>query len=165
MKTTSMDIEEQLIRKKLFGYDKQEVELLREMASKAISDGAMEINTLKREKLRLETRLAEHERTEKTLKDTVTTAHKMYEDLKGSAGREAELIVAEARQRADELLSRANERLAELHNEISGYKRQRIELEASIKAVIDYHGNILELTEEDAKRADGELEKLRLFPR
>ena len=163
MKMTSLEIKEQKIRKKLFGYDPAEVEIMRELACASLEDAARKITELRADVDRMGARVKEHERIENTLKDTVTTAHKMYEDLKGSAGKEAELIVAEARLHADELQSQATERTREMLAEITALKKQRIELEISINAVLDYHANILELGAEESRKADEELEKLRFL--
>lgn len=163
MRATSLEIKEQKLRKKLFGYDPTEVEVLRELACGSLEDAARRIVELKSDVERLDARLQEHEKIERTLKDTITTAHKMYEDLKGTALKESELIVAEAKLQAGDIHSQAATRASEIRTEIIELKKQRQQLESSIKAVLDYHSNILELGTEESKKADEELEKLQFL--
>ena len=103
MKTTSLDIDEIKIKKKAFGYDTAEVEALRKLASDALSDSAGEINRLKEMLAKSMKDLLAHEEREGVLRKTITTAHEMSEGLKGNAAKEAEIIIAEARVRANEI--------------------------------------------------------------
>lgn len=163
MKTTSLDIDEIKIRKKTFGYDTTEVEALRKLASNALSDSAREINQLKEELARSIKELSAHEEREGVLRKTITTAHEMSESLKGHATKEAEIIIAEARVKANETMMQANKRAADIQNEIFLYKRQRIDLEKSLRSILDYHSHILESSVDEAKKADEDLETLKFF--
>ena len=163
MRATSLDIKEIKLKKKFSGYDTTEVELMRELACGALEDSARKITELKSEVERLDARLKEHEKIERTLKDTISTAHKMYEDLKGTAVKESELIVAEAKLQASDIHNQASSRANGIRTEIIGLKKQRLEIESSIKAVLDYHSNLLELGNQEARKADAELEKLQFL--
>ncbi len=163
MKTTSMDINAITIKKKAFGYDTSEVETLRLLASDALADAAREINKLK-ELLRKSMKdIKGHEEREAVLNKTITTAHELAEGLKDNASKEAEIIIAESRVRANEILMQANKRAADIQNEIFLYKRQRIDLEKSLKSVLEYHAHLLETGVEAAKKADEDLETLKFF--
>jgi cell division initiation protein len=158
-----MEIREQKLKKKTFGYDPKEVDFLRELASEALEDSAREIAKLRSEVGRMEQKLIEHEEREETLRKTITTAQTMAEGVKVNAGKEAELLITEARAKADEIIRHAHNKAAEIQNVILGYKKQRIELEAKLRAILDYHSNLLELGEEEARKADEETEKLKYF--
>jgi cell division initiation protein len=163
MKTTSLDIDGIKIKKKVFGYDTAEVEILRKLASDALSDSAREINQLKEMLAKSMKDLLAHEEREGVLRKTITTAHEMSEGLKGHAAKEAEIIIAEARVRANEILMQANKRASDIQNEIFLYKRQRIDLEKSLRSILDYHSHILESSVDEAKKADEDLETLKFF--
>ena len=163
MKTTSMDIDGIRIKKKTFGYDTAGVEALRKLASDAINDATKEINQLKEQLAKLMKELKAHEEREAVLRRTITTAHQMSEGLKGNAAKEAEIIIAEARVRANEILMQANKRAADIQNEIFLYKRQRIDLEKSLRSILDYHSHILDSSVDDARKADEDLETLQFF--
>jgi cell division initiation protein len=163
MKTTSLDIDSIKLKKKAFGYDTSEVEALRKLASNAINDSAREINRLKEMLAKSMKDLLSHEEREDVLRKTITTAHEMSEGLKENASKEAEIIIAEARVRANEILMQANKRAADIQNEIFLYKRQRIDLEKSLRSILDYHSHILESSVDEARKADEDLETLKFF--
>ncbi len=163
MKTTSLDIDGIRFKKKAFGYDTAEVEALRKLASDAVADSAREINQLKEMLAKSMKDLMAHEEREEVLRKTITTAHEMSEGLKGNATKEAEIIIAEARVRANEILMQANKRAADIQNEIFLYKRQRIDLEKSLRSILDYHSHILESSVDEAQKADEDLETLKFF--
>jgi cell division initiation protein len=163
MKTTSMDIDAIKLKKKAFGYDTAEVDALKRLASDGLEDAARELNQLKEMLAKSMKDLLAHEEREDTLKKTITTAYQMSEGMKGNASKEAEIIIAEARVRANEILMQANKRASEIQNEIFLYKRQRIDLEKSLKSILDYHSHLLEVGEEEARQADEDLETLKFF--
>ena len=163
MKTTSMDIRSQSLKKAVRGYDRRDVEAMRDLAADAIEDYARE-NTVLEEKLKdTMSRLQEHMENEAILKNTITSAQKMVDDLKANARKESELIVAEARGQADSIVKQAHDRAAELQDEIYRLKKQRIELETSLKALLSYHSSTLIMEEDDSKKSDIDSEKLKFF--
>jgi cell division initiation protein len=163
MKITPLEIKEHKIRKKLFGYDIQEVEVLKEITAVALEQGNKKISDLEEKLKDTASRLSEHEQREKMLKDTITTAQKMVDDLKNNAKKEAEIIIAEARQQGDEIARQAKNRVQTIREEILQLKKQRIELETSIKAILDYHSSVLLMEEKESRRADEETEKLKFL--
>ncbi|MBI5587321.1 MAG: DivIVA domain-containing protein [Deltaproteobacteria bacterium] len=163
MKITALEIRSHQIKKSLRGYDVRETASILEMAADAIEEATREINRLE-DRLRETTeRLAEHMANENILKETITSAQRMVEDLKNNAKKEAELIVAEARLQGDEIVRQAHARATQVQEEIHRLKKHRIELETKIRALIDYHSTTLLMEEDDARKADEESEKLKFF--
>lgn len=163
MKVTSLDIRSHQLKTSFRGYDIREVEALRDLAANAVEEATRE-NSILQEKLKDATeRLAEHIANENMLRDTITTAQRMVEDLKVNARKEAELLIAEARMQAEEIVRQSQDRATLLQEEIYRLKRQRIELETSIKAIIEYHSSTLIMEEGESKKADEESEKLKFF--
>jgi cell division initiation protein len=163
MKITPLEIREQRIRKKLLGYDVHEVEALKELTAEALEEAARKITVLEEKLKDMASSLSEHEQRETMLKDTITTAQKMVDDLKNNAKKEAEIIIAEARQQADEVANQAKKRALAIQEEIFQLKKHRIELETSIKAILDYHSSVMLIEEKEARKADEETEKLKFF--
>ncbi|MBI5902078.1 MAG: DivIVA domain-containing protein [Deltaproteobacteria bacterium] len=147
MRVTALEISSHQFNKAMRGYDKKEVDALKDLAAEALADAAREIAELEGKLKDSALQLAEHIERENMLKGTITTAHKMVEDLKNNAKKEAELIVAEARVRADEIIRDAHNRATALQEDIYRLKRQRVELETAMKAIIDYHSSTLFLEE------------------
>lgn len=163
MKITPLEIKNHSLKRSLIGCDRKEVEALKEMAAGALEEARNEITRLEEKLKTTEARLSEHMQNEAVLRDSITTAQRMVDDIKVNARKEAELIAAEAKIQADEIVRQAQGRARELREEILRLKHQRMELETSIKAVIDYHSTKLLLEEEEAKKADEDAEKVKFI--
>lgn len=163
MRITALEVRSYQIKKAFMGLDAREVDHLKELASDALEDATREITALQDRLSETATRLTEHLSREDILKNTITTAQSMVEDLKGNARKEAELIVAEARMQADEIVRQAHARASSLQDEIYRLKKQRMEIETQLKAVIDYHTGILVLEEAESKKADEEADKVKFL--
>jgi cell division initiation protein len=163
MKVTPLEIRSHGLKKSFKGYDVNGVEDLRDMAADALEEAAKEIMTLQ-EKLRdASERNREYAANENILRETITTAQRMVDDLKTNARKEAELVIAEARLQAEEIIRQAQSRASQVQDDIYRLRRQRKELEASIKAIIDYHSSVFLTEEEEARKADEETDKLKYF--
>ncbi len=160
----SIDIREFPLRRSTFGYDKKDVEGLKELCIDSLTEASRTVTKLEDELRHARRGLTEHEQREGVLKDTITTAHKMVDDLKENANREADLIKAEAHQKADEITRHAHQRVIEIQQEISRLKAQRLELEVTMQATLNYHMSMLNLEGTEARDRDMEGDKLALFP-
>ncbi len=165
MKVTSLEVKSHQLKKSFRGYDVREVEALRELAADSLEDASRTITGLEERLEDAEDRLSEHIANEKMLKDAITTAQKMTDDLKANARKEAELLITEARLQAEEIIRQSQTRSRELQEEIFRLKKQRIELEISIKAIIDYHSATIIAEGDESRKADSESEKLKFFPK
>jgi len=83
------------------------------------------------------------------LKETLLTTQKVTDELKSNARREAELLLADAGLRAEKVVLAAEEQRLELVNEIREIKRQRIDFESSLRALLDKHLRMLDLDVRD----------------
>lgn len=165
MKITALDVKGHALRKSFRGYDVKEVEELRDAASEAMAEAAREIMDLKEKLEEADHRIKEYASNENVLREAITTVQRMAEEMKSNARKEAEILLAEARLQADEIIRQAQSRSSSLQDEIFRLRKQRKELESSIKAVIDYHSSILLLEEEGARKADEESDKLKFLPK
>lgn len=165
MRITSLEIRSHPLKKGLRGYDVREVEELRELAADALEEAMREISALQDRLKDASGRISEHMANEAMLKDTITTAQKMVGDLKNNAMKEAELLVTEARLQAEDIVRQAQTRSTKLQEEIFRLKKQRNELEVSIKAILDYHSSTLLMEEDESRKADEESDKLKFLPK
>lgn len=163
MRITPLEIKSHQLKKSFKGYDTREVEELRDLAADALEEAAREIMTLQEKVKDSAVRITEYAANENMLKETITTAQRMVEDLKSNARKEAEILVAEAKLQAEAIVRQAQSRSRDLQEEIFRLKKQRIELETAIKAIIDYHSSTLLLEEDEAKKADEEADKLKFL--
>ncbi|MCK5237557.1 MAG: DivIVA domain-containing protein [Deltaproteobacteria bacterium] len=160
MAMTPLELKEYDLKSSMLGYDKKDVEALRDVAIEALTDSLKKIDTLSGDIKELKGKLFGHEQRENMLKDTITTAQKMVNDLKGNANKEAELIVAEARHQSDQILQQAQRRALEIQQEIQTLKKQRVEFETKLKALLDYHSSILNIEKTNSNSLDQEADKL-----
>lgn len=163
MELTPMDIIEHNFKKGMRGYNKKEVNSFKELAAGALENSAKKINILEEKLKSMAEQLSEHEERESVLKDTIITAQMMSEEVKENARKEAELIVSEARIQAEGLIKDAYQRIANIQNEIYHFKKQRLELQTSLKTVLEYHKNLLIMEEEEARKGDSEDDKFRFL--
>lgn len=163
MKVTALEIRSHQLKKGLRGYDVSEVESLRELAAEALEEASRRIMLLDEKNKELEERLKEHIENEATLKEAITTTQRMTGDIKENARKEAELIIVEAKMRGEQIVKQSQRHATRLQEEILGLKKQRVEFETQIKAVLDYHSTKLLMDEEGSKKADVDMNKLKFM--
>ena len=83
--------------------------------------------------------------------------------MKENALKSAELIIAEAEVKAEKILNKAHNRLAQLHEDIAELKRQRMQIEVQIGSIIEAHTKLLEMGKEGMRAMDEEDAKLKLL--
>ena len=85
--------------------------------------------------------------------------------MKQNAQKTAERLIAEAELNAEKILNRAHGRLAQLHEDIAELKRQRMQIEVQIRAILETHTKLLDMGKEESKDADDEDLKVKLLNR
>ncbi len=163
MTLTPLDIEQQQFRIKFRGFDVREVDAFLEEMAIIFSDLIQEQNRLKKE---LEFRKRENQKQnerEKTFERAIATSQKAVEQLKENARKTAEIIISEAEVKAERMLNRAHNRLAQLHEDIAELKRQRIQIEVQIRSILEAHTKMLEMGKVDTRAMDEEDAKLKVL--
>jgi cell division initiation protein len=84
---------------------------------------------------------------EKELRETLVAAHKIMEEMKSSAQKEANLIIAEAELKSEKLLAEAEARLVQTRNEINELQREKLRFESSFKSLLDSYYKMLSTNE------------------
>lgn len=145
MKLSPLDIKQHQFKKRFRGYDPHDVDVFLEVIAETLEGFMKKTEGLEGELQRMAKRLEGYEGNERLLRETITTAQGMVEDMRNNALKEAELIVSEAKTQADKLVRGAQEMITNLQGEIYQLKRQRLELQNSIRAILDYHNNLLHM--------------------
>ena len=83
--------------------------------------------------------------------------------MKENARKSAELIISNAELKAEKILNRTHNRLAQLQEDIAALKRQRIQIETEIRSVLEAHSKILEMEIKEKEVLDDEESKVRIF--
>jgi len=168
MRITPLDIRNHPFRKRVSGYDREEVDAFLQMIAEDYEDLLRESEGLREQTLRLEVRVSDLAANEHLLQETLTTAQKLSEDLKRTAVKEAEVVVCEAEIKGEKILAAAHRRAAKLADEIREMKSLRTRVSENVRAAIETHMSLLDgLMAEDHEDpvAEGKISYLTHVPR
>ncbi|MCL4469458.1 MAG: DivIVA domain-containing protein [Deltaproteobacteria bacterium] len=145
MKLTPLDVQQQQFRKKLVsGYDRREVDTFMELVRNEMEELITENMNVKQQIKDKTESLNEYKDREQTIKETMLTTQQLKDDIHANAVKEAQLIIADAKIKAEEIINGAQGRYMEIINEIKELRRQKIQLEANLKAVLEVHLKMLD---------------------
>ena len=136
------------------GFDVQEVDYFLEEVAKEFENLNHTIQSVHEENHRLNLENQGYRKRENSMKNAMTQSQKVLDQMKENAKKSSQLIIANAEVEAEKILNRAHKRLSQLHSDIIELKRQRIQLEMQISAVLESHSKLLEMTKEENKAAD-----------
>jgi cell division initiation protein len=152
MRLTPLDIQNHRFRRRLRGYDPDEVDAFVEMIAGDYESLVREAEQLRERVRKLEARVDALASNEKVLQDTLVTAQSLSEDLKRTAVKESEVLLSEAEVKAEKVLDAAHRRVAKLAEDIREMKALRTRLAGAVRTTIETHLALLEtLGAEDAE--------------
>lgn len=160
---TPLDIQQQRFKTRFRGFDIQEVDFFLDQMADAFESLLKQNENLKEEFRRLQLEIQGYKNREDAFKRALLNSQRVIEQMKENAQKSAELIVAEAEVKAEKILNKAHNRLAQLHEDIAELKRQRMQIEVQISSVIEAHGKLLEISKEGMKAMDDEDSKIKLL--
>lgn len=163
MKMTPLDIQQQQFKMKFRGFDVREVDTFLEQMADAFESLQGENSRLNQEIKRLQLEAQGYREREDSFKRAMLNSQKVLEQMKENARKSAELVVAEAEVKAEKILSRAQNRLSQLHEDIAELRRQRSQIEVQIRSVIEGHSKLLEIGKEESRIREEEDGKLKIF--
>jgi cell division initiation protein len=160
VRITPLDIRNHSFPKRLSGgYDRDEVDGFLRMVAEdyeaAIRQGAQ----LQGRVRELEEKVRDLSANETLLKETLTTAQQLADELKQTAIKEAEVLVGQAELQGEKVLEAAHRRAARLAEDIREMKRLRMDLTASLRATIERHLALLEHLAAEPVAEDAALEQ------
>jgi len=160
---TPLDIQQQRFKTRFRGFDIQEVDLFLDQMADTFESLLKQNENLKEDFRRLQLEIQGYKNREDAFKRALLNSQRVIEQMKENAQKSAELIVAEAEVKAEKILNKAHNRLAQLHEDIAELKRQRMQIEVQISSVIEAHGKLLEISKEGMKAMDDEDSKIKLL--
>ena len=122
--------------------------------AEVLGDAADGQKDMRKKIKRLEKSLKEYRQRDETLRDTLMSTQKMVEDLKVTASKEAQLVMDEARAKADATVQTGHNRLAQIHEEIEALKRQRLQFEIQLKGLLKSHLEMLETSDPEREKVE-----------
>lgn len=163
MKMTPLDIQQQQFKTRFRGFDVREVDTFLEQTAGAFETLQRENEDYQEEIRRLELEIQGYKKREETFKRALLNSQRVLDQMKENARKSAELIIAEAEVKAEKILNKSHNRLAQLHEDIAELKRQRTQIEVQISSVIEAHSKLLEISKEGMKEMDEEDSKVKLL--
>jgi cell division initiation protein len=163
MKLTPLDIIQHQFKTGFRGFDVSEVDAFLGDVADAFQLLLNENEKLKSDMDRLNCVIKEYTEREETFKIALLNSQSVLEQMKENAQKSAELIIAEAEVKSETIISRANNRLIQLQEEISELKRQRTQMEVQLSSVIESHSRLLEMSREEQKIIDNDELKIKLM--
>ena len=160
MKMTPLEIQQQQFKVRLRGFDVREVDHFLERVADSVADLREESKQLYEEQRRLKMELQGYKEREETFKRAMFNSQTVLEQMKDNARKSADIIIADAETKAEKILNRAHSRLSQLHEDIAELKRQRIQIEVQLRAVIEAHTKLLDIGKEGADALDAEDDKI-----
>jgi cell division initiation protein len=152
MRLTPLDIHHHRFRRRLRGYDQDEVDSFVEMLAGDYESLVHEAESLRERVRGLEARVEQLRGNEQTLQETLTTAQSLAEDLKKTALKESEVLISEAEVKAEKVLDAAHRRVAKLAEDIREMKVLRTRVASAVRTTVETHLALLEsLAQEDSE--------------
>jgi cell division initiation protein len=136
-KVTPLEIQSRRFSRKWRGVDPIEVESFLSLVGEEIEDLARAKADLESRLRKLEAENAEHRERERTLRDTLLSAQRASEDIRGAARKEAELIIQQAEDSSERLTHHALQRSAEIEKAIEDLKIQRTHFRLQVEKLVE----------------------------
>lgn len=155
MTVTSAEIREKRFRTSMMGYSPKEVDAFISTVADEFEELTKEGHILKGEVKRLGDSLELYREREESIKKTVMATQKLCEDMKKNTDKECRIILSEAEFKADNLLAKAEQRLALIAEDISEMKRQKVRFGESLRSLLLTHFKLLEVSKEDEQGKRG----------
>jgi cell division initiation protein len=143
-KVTPLEIQNHAFSKKWRGIDPVEVEAFLALVGEEIEDLTRARAELESRVRALETENAEHRERERTLRDTLLSAQRASDDIRGAARKEAELIVQQAEDASERLTHHALQRSAEIERAIEDLKIQRTAFRLQLEKLVEVVQHVVE---------------------
>ena len=144
MRITPLDIRNHTFPRQLNGFDREEVEGFLRMVADDYEAALRSVEDARAKIRQLEDRIADLAANESLLKETLTTAQQLSEDLKHTAMREAEVLVSEAELQGEKILEAAHRRAASLAEDIREMKTLRQRMAGSLRSTMERHMAMLD---------------------
>jgi len=143
-KVTPLEIQNHNFSKKWRGIDPVEVEAFLALVGEEIEDLTRARAELESRVRALETENSEHRERERTLRDTLLSAQRASDDIRGAARKEAEVIVQQAEDSSERLTHHALQRSAEIERAIEDLKIQRTAFRLQLEKLVEIVQHVVE---------------------
>lgn len=149
---TALEIQKHEFSKKWKGFDPVEVENFLALVADEMEDLARTNSEFEARIRLLQEENAEHRERERILKETLLAAQRASDDIRGSAQKQAELIVREAQDSSERLTHNALQRSAEIEKAIHELKIQRANFRIQLQKMLELFQSVLDFDREEDEK-------------
>jgi cell division initiation protein len=136
MSLTPVEIRHVKLGRSLLGYDRKTIDSLLADIVSSFEQVWRERADLRDELEELETELTRQKEIEDALRNTLLSAERMADDVRGQARREADVIVSEARSTARDIVSGAENERERIQTEIRRLRTLEVDVRAEYRAFL-----------------------------
>jgi cell division initiation protein len=136
MSLTPVEIRHVKLGRRPFGYDRKATDRLLEEIVASFEQVWRERADLRDEIEELESELTRQKEIEGALRNTLLSAERMADDVRGQARREADVIVSEARSMARDIVSGAENERERIQTEIRRLRTLEVDVRAEYRAFL-----------------------------
>lgn len=149
MRITPLDIQQQQFKGKMLGgLDPNDVDAFLQLVSQEMESLVRENTELKDQSRKVALQLEELTQRETNLRETMLAAQKITEEMKSNSQKEANLLISEAELKGERILADAENKLVQLNNNIHELRRQKLQFETALKALLETHMKMLSIGNE-----------------
>jgi len=143
VKIVPIDILNKSFKRKMAGYDPEDVADFLKAVAAELESAIHERNRMQEALREKELQILEYKDRDRILKDTITTAQQMSERIKTDSGREAQMILQDAHHKAEMIVRDSRDSLKNVYRDINELKKIKMQFEANLKAMIQTHLDLL----------------------
>ncbi len=152
MKITPMDIQQAQFKRRLLGYDREEVDAFLDRVTEQYETLIKEHATVKERLATFEQQSLDLRAKEQQLTNTLLSSQQLVEDMKTNAQRQAELLLREAEMRAHEVNQAAREEAQALQRDLIDLQRHKAMCLEKFRSLLQAFEKSLDLEEAEDKQ-------------
>jgi DivIVA domain-containing protein len=154
MGLSPLDIESRRFKRELLGYSRREVDDLLRQSADALSQANLEREEFARVLQAARAEVDDYRSREKTLIEALAAAERLTEERRAMAEVESERIMSDARQQAENLLSRTRNEMSRIEQQILRLKVERETFENRLLSLLEEHRRTIEIRRQEASLSD-----------
>jgi cell division initiation protein len=147
MKVTPLDIQQKRFHVAFRGYERTEVEAFLDVVREEMEGLVREVTELREFHQTYDERMRDYRDREDTLKSTMITTHRLAEDIRENARKEAQLMVKDAEIKYQQTLERAREEKLRLESELIELRRRKHHFLQDMRKMIQIHQEMVNFEE------------------
>ncbi len=144
MRLTPIEIRQHRFHTRLRGFDIEEVKTFLDVVVGDFEEIVRENAQLRREAEKLARELDTFRGREKTIQETLTTVQTVVDQLRRTAIKESEVLVAEAELQAERLMRETHEERSKVLHEITEMRHARNQLENDLSRTLEGYTSLVE---------------------